>query len=368
MLKPNPWLGKKLLMAAVLIGVGVGSFCWGRRHASATTPESDPVQAAANGGGGTRVVAYVNDQPVFREELGEYLIARLGADRLPFLVNRKIVEMECRKHNIVVTDEDVNYRFQQELKTFGGGVALSEADFVNNILRRFNKTLYEWKEDVIRPKIMMEYLVRGSIKITDADVRDGFEARYGPKVECRMIVLDKNERRVQEVWDKVKNSPEAFLKAAKEQGIPNLATAGGLVPPIHKHFGDKGLEDAAFRLRPGEVSSPVQMKDESWVILMCERHVPENKLVRFEEERMKVHKEVEELRVAQKIPEVFKKLHDEARMVLMLRPEGSPVSVRSEPPMPKVQPPVGQGPVQMPPNTPPPPPPGLAPPSATPGK
>ncbi len=328
MLKPSPWLSKKLLMAAVLIAVGVGSFCWGRRYAGATPPGSSDVRAdtttSSTEGYRTRIVAYVNNQPVFREELGEYLISRFGVARLEFLINRKIVEMECRKYNISVTDEEVNFRFQQELKTFGGAVELTEENFVNNILKRFNKTLYEWKEDVIRPKIMMEKLVQNSVKITNDDVKEGFEARYGPKVDCRMIVLEKSEHAVaQRVWNEVRQSQEAFIERATHQAIPNLAAIKGKVPPINKHFGDKALEDAAFRLKVGEVSDPIRMNDGSWVILLCEGHVPENKTVRFEDEWQKVSREMMELRVAQKIPEVFKELQQAAKPVLLLKDEGA---------------------------------------------
>ncbi len=343
-LKPNPWLSKKLLMAAVLIAVGVGAFCWGRRYASAKSPDASgaPVDGRQEGYG-LRIVAYYHKQPIFREELGEYLIERFGAERLPFLVNRRIVEAECRKRNIVVTDEEVKYRLQQELVIYGGPSGpLTEDAFVANFLRRFNKTLFEWKEDVIRPKLMMEKLVRGDIKITQADVREGFEARYGPKVECRMIVLEPNHTKVDEVWSKVRKSRDAFIEVAEHQYIPNLANAKGIVPPIHKHFGDKALEDTAFRLKVGEVSGALQMPDKSWVILMCEKHVEENKKVQFEHEYQKIHKEMEELRVAQKLPEVFKKLHDAAAPEILLRSEAALASV------PRLSTP-GQAPVQMPP-------------------
>jgi hypothetical protein len=282
-------------------------------------------EAKANAAIGTRVVAYVNNQPVSREELGEYLIARFGVERLEFMVNRKIVETECRKHNISVTDDEVNAHHRSELNTLGGAVPLTEEDFVKNILKRFGKTLYEWKEDVIRPKIMMEKLVQNSVKITDKDVREGFEARYGPKVECRMIVLEKGDRFRHEVWNEVRQSREAFIAKAQKQFIPTLASAEGRVPPIHKHFGDKGLEDAAFRLMIGEVSSPIEMKDGSWVILLCESHLPENKTVRFEDEYQKMSREMTELRVKQRIPEVFAELRKAANPQLLLKNEGSVV-------------------------------------------
>ena len=73
------------------------------------------------------------------------------------------------------------------------------------------------------------------------------------------------------------------------------------MPAIHKHFGDKKLEDAAFALKVGEISSLLPMEGGTWVILLCEKHVAANPTVSFENESMKLHKEMEDLRVAQRI-------------------------------------------------------------------
>lgn len=345
---PNPWLSRKLLLAAVLIAVGAGAFCWGRRYAHATPPGSNanPALASSADPQGTRVVAYINSQPIYREELGEYLIARYGADRVEFLVSRKIVEAECKKYNIVVTDADVNYRYLQELRSFGGAAgALSEADFVSKILRPFNKTLYEWKEDVIRPKLMMEQLVRATIRITDADIREGFEARFGPKVQCRMLVLKDDHRVVDEVWAKVRNNPAEFIVECKKQFIPELAKKEGVMPPIHKHFGDKNIEEKAFQLKENEISTVIGMPDGTSVILMCEKHLPENKLARLENERERISKEMEELRIAQRIPEVFKELRKSADVKILLKNENASAGMQ------QVTSPAGRPAVQTPEST-----------------
>jgi hypothetical protein len=109
------------------------------------------------------------------------------------------------------------------------------------------------------------------------------------------------------------------LAEAKKQFIPNLAQDEGKVPAIHKHFGDKALEDAAFRLKVGEVSDPIKMPDGMYVILMCERHVPKDVNARFELARVQIMDEVHTLKVAQKIPEVFAKLHKDANPRLVLQ-------------------------------------------------
>lgn len=315
-LTPNEWLAKKLLMALVLAAACTGAFFWGKRqHVDAKTTTGDPFGEKGSDG---RTVAFIGNTPVMREELAEYLIARFGAERLEFMVNRKIVEMECKKHSITVTDSEVDFRFREELHKFGK-VPLTEAEFVRSVLSRFKKTLYEWKEDVIRPKIMMEKLVKNMIKVTDQDVMDGFEARFGPKVECRMIVVQPgNSAALQETWNKAKLGREHFIAEAKKQFIPGLQEKEGLVPPIHKHFGDKKIEECAFKLRKDEVSEPIQMPDGTYVIMMCEKHIPKDVNVRFEHVRFQIMKDVEETKVAQKIPEVFAKLHQDAHPRLVL--------------------------------------------------
>jgi len=317
-LTPSPWLAKKLLMGVVLIAACTGAFCWGKRQNvdARSTDESSPFWPKKSDG---RTVAFIGNVPVMREELGEYLIARFGAERLEFLVNRKIVEMECSKHKIFVTDQEVEHRFREELYKFGP-MPLTETEFVKNVLRRFNKTLYEWKEDVIRPKLLMEKLVKSTVKVTDEEVMEGFEARFGPKVECRMIVMQAgNSPAVQTMWNKVKNNPEQFIAEAKTQFIPGLQEKAGLVPPIHKHFGDKKIEEWAFKLREKEISEPIPLQDGTHVILMCEKHVPKEVSARFDLVRFQIHKEVEEMKIALKIPEVFAKLHQEANPRLVLQ-------------------------------------------------
>lgn len=321
---PSFAVAKKLLILGVIIGVGVGAFFWGRHHADAQNGvPATPGETTA--GYNSRIVAYLYDgKPVYREELGEYLIARFGAERLEFMINRKIVETECGKRGISASDAEVEHRFKQDLYSFG--TAMTEKEFVNNILKRFNKTLYEWKEDVIRPKLMMEKLVRSQIKVTENDLREGYEARFGPKVDCRMIVLDgANLKVAQDVWAKVKGSRIEFDSEARKQAIPNLAQSGGKVPAIHKHFGDKRLEETAFSLKEGEVSGLLELPDRSLVILYCDRHIPADRSASFEAERAKLHKEMEDLRVAQRIPEEFKSMLAKAQPKYMLTGTGHQV-------------------------------------------
>src|SRR5262245_23828600 len=100
-LSPAAW--KKLLCVGLGAAALVGGFCGGRygfNEARAQERSNSPLANLAihpNGPGSDysrRVVAYIfGNRPITREELGEYLIERVGAERLEFLVNRRIIEM-----------------------------------------------------------------------------------------------------------------------------------------------------------------------------------------------------------------------------------------------------------------------------------
>jgi hypothetical protein len=268
-----------------------------------------------------RVVAYIfGNRAITREELGEYLIERIGAERLEFLVNRRIIEMACAQRNIVITDAEIQAQLGEDLKGFN----CTERQFVTDILRRYNKTLFEWKEDVIRPKLALQRLVQDRISVSDEDMAKGFEAKFGDKVECRIIVLTKEQGKDRfNVWERVSNKekPEEFDRVARTQSIAPLAAEGGKIPPIHHYFGDPNLDREAFKLNPGEVSPLIGMPDGTFVILQCVRKVPRDSTKSMAHERDGLRQELTEVRLAQELPKVFKMLRDEAKPQIFLKRE-----------------------------------------------
>ncbi len=332
---PQSWVVRKLGMVGFLAGVAALAFFWGRHGATAQQPmkgRGDPSAPGVSDDYQRRVVAYIyGNVPITREELGEYLIARFGAERLEFLVNRRIIEMACRSRGVTVTDAEVDAQLDEDIRSFGGNITMK--DFVNVILKRYNKTLYEWREDVIRPKLALSKFCRGQITVTEEDIQKAFEAHYGEKIECRMIVLQAElDRQKADIWAKVSKSEEEFDKLASTQFIPQLAASSGKIPPIYKHFGDpKGdeegsvIEKAAFALTsPGQVTPLIDMPDKTSIILKLVRRIPPDTTVKVNDERPKLHKEMFEHKLNQAIPVIFKALRDEARPNLLMRREAGP--------------------------------------------
>ena len=296
-----PWVG-------VVIGAGVLAFFWGRHAAlSQGTNPTPPGQiqpgrpdlAPAPGNSSSynqRVVGYVSwggqQVAITREELGEYLITRLGADRLDFLINRKIIEMACASKGITVSDQDIEKQYAADLEGFN---KMPEKDFVNVLLKRRGQSLYEWKEDVIRPRLLMSHYCNSEVHVEEEDIQKAYEARFGDKVQCRMIVLSKEMlQKNTDIWAKVRDNDEEFRKMALQSCIPAVAAHGGEIPPIHRHFSDKRIEDAAFSLKEGMVGPLLQMEDGTSIILKCDKRIPDEfKTHKIAEvERLKMHDEI----------------------------------------------------------------------------
>ncbi len=321
---------RRLLYAAGFAAVAALAFVCGRMggmsQARATPPGGDPFLAqlpltpasSSNSDYGRRVVAYIyNNIPITREELGEYLIARVGADRIDFLVNQRIIEHACQAKGVQITDAEIDAQLREEVQALN----VSVADFESKILKRFNKTLYEYREDKIRPQLAMAKFCRDRVTVTGDDLKNAFEAKWGDKVECRMIVFGPTEQKhAYDVHAKVRGDDAAFDSEVRAQTfIPVLAAKNGEVPPIHRHFGDPRIEKEAFSLKPGEVSSVIELIDKSFVILKCVKHIPADTTKKMDEERPKLYKEVFDQKLAMQVPQIFQQLRKEASPVVFLR-------------------------------------------------
>jgi hypothetical protein len=329
------WLfghGGRWLRAAALLGLGVVAGGSGLGKMWADPPAGPaPAPAATPSEYGQRVVAYIyGNVPITREDLGEYLIARQGPEKLDLLVNLRIIELACKKAGITVTPEEVEAGLLEDLQGYGPGV--SRADFLNKILKAYGKTEVEWKEDVIRPRILLSKLCQEKVQVTDDDLKQRFECLYGKKVKCRMIMVPQGPgRQAQEVYARARQSAEAFEREARQQANPTLAGAGGDIAPISRYMpGNSDLiEKEAFALNPGELSRLIETK-EACFILRCDAHLPADASKNFEQEKEKLRKEVFDQKLQKVIPQVFQAMREQANPILVLKPGDKPTDTVRE--------------------------------------
>ncbi|MFN4259740.1 MAG: peptidylprolyl isomerase [Gemmataceae bacterium] len=255
-----------------------------------------------------RVVAYIHGNiAITRAELGEYLLQRQGAEKLDLLLNKRVIEHACRQRGVVVTARDVEAALVEDMSD----INVDREAFLTQVLRRYGKTLYEWKEDVIRPRLMLTKLCQDRVQVSEQEVRDAFEAAYGEKVECRMIVYPlEKEQEITRIWEKVKRNPDDFEAAAQTQPHPYLRANGGAIKPIGRHHSHPEVEQVAFRLQPGEVSECIT-SEEGIAFLKCVRRIPADGNRSFEHEQEALRKQVFDKKVQELIPELFQQLLQE---------------------------------------------------------
>src|SRR5262245_49883882 len=107
-------LKKRLVygVAATVLAAGA----WWHAGADGQTPQNANQQ----------IVAEVNGVPITRQELAEELLTRYGNKQLKLLINRRIIEQECAKRGIVVTEAELEAELRENMKLAG---AVSVRDF-----------------------------------------------------------------------------------------------------------------------------------------------------------------------------------------------------------------------------------------------
>ncbi|MFO0935007.1 MAG: peptidylprolyl isomerase [Gemmataceae bacterium] len=266
-----------------------------------------------------RVVAYIyGNVPITREELGDFLIARGGYDKIDLLINRKIIETECAKRKITVTPQEMEAVLNEDMK----GLSLEKDQFLSQLLPRYNKTYYELMEDVIKPRLQLKKLCQDQVKVSDEDLRKQYESIYGEKRRIQIVMWPKDQLKVaQEQFAKARISQEEFDRVARNQAQPSLASSAGHVLPITKYQTgkDEVIERSAFKLKPGEISEILEIKGQpAFAIIKLHEIIAPDPKITFESKKEELYKAAFDKKVEEYIPEYFSELKKQANPTMPL--------------------------------------------------
>jgi hypothetical protein len=282
---------------------------------SGSAPAPAPVPA-----GDKRVVAYVyGNQPITREEFGDYLIQQYGRDKVRLYVNKRIIEAAAAKRNIVITPQDIEAIIEQDCAK----LAVNKEQFIKTVLaQKYKVSLQEWREDVIKPRLMLQKMCKDRIKIDESELKKIYENLYGEKVKCKIILWPEHEiQTVKRQYDILRSDPKAFDMAARSQLYGDLAKMGGEVDPIGRYSGPgtAKVEEIAFQLKDGQMSEII---DTGGGIMVIKRlnSIPAKKDVTYESVREALIKEATDRQVDLEAPKMFAELSDEAKPLFILQP------------------------------------------------
>lgn len=315
--------------ALLAIGFGFGHFSNGEPLAAQQAKTGVVPAVASAPTANNRVVAHIFGKEITREEFGDYLISHFAKDRLELYVNRRIIEMYCTGQGVSITEAEIDATIKDDCKRIG----VSEADYKNRVLKeRYQKTEAEWREDVLRPRLLLAKLVRNQIKVDEEDLKKMFENRYGAKARVKIILWPPDQRNVAfRSYDELRregpaNNRDLYWDAvATKQPDGTLAARAGEIDPIGRHSGSESakVEQIAFDLKVGEVSSLIELPIGFIVIKRIGTVDP---VVGAEYAKLKeeLRAEVVEQKLAREIPLAFLKIKEEAKPEIHLKTSASP--------------------------------------------
>ena len=262
------------------------------------------------------VAALVNGQKITVGELAEVCLERYGEEVLEGAVNRRLLEQELKKQRLAVTEEDLN----REIARAAAQVLPLKPDGAPNVEKLIAMETEQqgisveiYRRDTVWPSVVLKKLVGEQVVVTEQDLERGYEASFGARVRCLAIVLD-DLRRAQKVWSMARSKPdrEYFGDLAAQYSIEAGSRAlRGEVPPIQKYGGQPVLEEEAFKLQPGTLSSIIQVGNGRYVILFCEGPT-EPVHVDFASVRNEIYADIHERKLRIAMAEHFDRLRESA--------------------------------------------------------
>ena len=303
----------RLLTLSLLIAAGLSSVLFAQQSpAPAPTPDS--------------VVARVNNEPITRQRLGEECLLYFGRDVAEKMMNKYLIQTECHKRNIVITQDEVRAEIERLAKSFN----LPVTQWLNLLRDERGINEQQYSEDIIWPSLALKAIAKDQIVVNDQEIAMAYDRLCGPSVEARIIVLDTPEK-AEEIHKIVAADPSRFTAMAKQHSIDtNTASRGGMAPaPLRMHTGFPEFDKAVFSLKPGQVSNVLNVGNQ-YLIVLCERINPsiKDKNPLTDDLKKRIVEEIKVQKLSKVSTDIFQQLQQKAKVTIVL---GNPQLERQYP-------------------------------------
>lgn len=330
--RPIKWrIGSAVAGLAVIGACVLVRYYWGTSSAAADTPQAAPESiappppatpaatqpatpqsrssaAAAPSQTGAKIVATVNNEPITREELAQECLRHYGKEVLESLVNKYLIAQECKRHNIAISQADVD----EEIRRVSSRFSLPIDQWLKMLKQERGINPIQYAQDIIWPTLALRRLAGGQLQVAEKEIAEEYEKSYGEAVSTRIIVS--NDRATAEkVRAEALARPDEFGNLAKDKSVDvHTASGKGLIPPIHHHTGDPKIEQVLFAMRDGEISEVMQVGNQ-FVVAKRERLLPASR-VRYEQVRERLEWVVRDRKLRQVSHDVFRELQKTAQV------------------------------------------------------
>lgn len=201
------------------------------------------------------VVASIDNEIITKDDLYEAMVAENGKPVLDMLIANKIIDLELKKENITISNEDIDKEMDLIAEHYGG------LDNFEQMLIIYGQSIDSVKQN-IEKNLQVKKLLEPQIIITDEEIKDYFEENKESfnteeQIKASHILVD-NEEKAVEVKNKL-NAGEDFAELAKEYSTDNSnKDNGGSLGFFGRGEMVPEFEDIAFSLEAGKTSEPVK--------------------------------------------------------------------------------------------------------------
>ena len=242
-------------------------------------------------------VAVINGETITRAQLAEESVVREGEKVLDAMISRKLLDQAMKARKLVVTAQEIDAEIDKYANNIAG---VTREEWLRNLQKERKISPNSYKNDIIYPGLALKKLSQNRVEVTEKDMKEFLEAQFGEKLRCRLIMTIR-ERDAMDLWTELKANPAGFAKYAmddrRSMDQATKANGGLMEQPLTRHAyprevsdkafiqlvdGDPQDKDAAHKPKDGDISGPIQVTPETWIIMKREglqpaqQHDPKN--------------------------------------------------------------------------------------------
>lgn len=217
---------------------------------------------------GTDLVATVNGIGIKQQQLFESLIkGGNGNSALDGLITYELVKQEADAKVITVTDEDIQRELNNIINNMGS------RDNFEQALEQYGMTEEDLYPDLLQQARLRKLLI-SQTNITDADIQAYYNANLDAFSQPEQVrashILVETKAEADAIYKQLKNGAD-FAEIAKSKSIDTgSGSNGGDLDYFARGVMVPEFEKAAFSLKVGEISSPVQSQFGYHLILVTD--------------------------------------------------------------------------------------------------
>lgn len=269
-------------------------------------------------------VAIINGEAITRAQLAEESFIREGEKVLEAMISRKLIDQAMKARKITVTAQEIDAEIDKYANNIAG---VTREQWLSKLAKERKISAQQYKNDIVYPGLALRKLAENRVQVSEKDIKDAFEARFGDKLRVR-IIMTMMERDAIAMWNELKKNPGGFAHMATNdvRSIDQSTKVhGGLLEQaLTRHAyprevsdraflqlvdGDPEDKDPAHRPKDGAITGPIQVTKETWIIMKREGLIPRSDYNPKDEKlRTGIKAEIFEAKLQEAMGEVFEEL------------------------------------------------------------